>query len=199
MGRKSSAFAMNGATVQPSYKEAGPVRYHPMHDCLSLILRLLTLGATIAAIVAMLKSTQTVPTLLGPHTARWKDFPAFEWFVIGNSIVLVYAALGTLAACLSLFTRRGPLSYTKTAWLTFLCDFICSCALISAGSTALGVAWIGKHGQHSAFWNAVCSTVDRFCDYVQGALIATLCGFIFQALSTVIAASALHNLATHRH
>lgn len=71
-------------------------------------------------------------------------------------------------------------------------------ALMSAGSAALAVAWIGKHGLESSRWNAICPMVDRFCDYVTGALIACLIGWIFMGFSCILAVSALHNLAAHR-
>lgn len=174
------------------------MRHHPMRNCLHLILRVFTAGATAAAVAVILRSTQTVPTPLGPHTARWRDFPAFQWFVFANAIVFIYAVLGTIVACVTQWTRRGPLSYTKSAWLTFFSDFLLSCALMSACSTALGVAWIGKHGQETAYWNAVCPMVGRFCDQVQGALIACVCAFVCLSLCTVMSASALHQLAPHK-
>ncbi|KAG0557721.1 hypothetical protein KC19_11G152500 [Ceratodon purpureus] len=179
-------------------KSVGPVRHHPMHNCLSLILRILTAGATAAAVVVMIEATQTVATPRGPHTARWRDFPAFKWFIVANAVAFVYTALATCVSCLSLCTRRGPLSYRRTAWLTFFVDFAMAGALMSAGSAALAVSWIGKHGQSSAQWYAVCPLVTKFCDYVQGALIACLCAWVFMALSTIVAVSALHNLASHR-
>lgn len=179
-------------------KGMGPVRHHPMHNCLSLVLRVLTACATAAAVVVMLKSTQTVATPVGPHTARWRDFPAFKWFIVANSVAFVYAVLASLVSCLSLCTRRGPLSYRRTAWLTFFVDFALSNAVMSAGSAALAVSWIGKHGLATASWNAVCPLVGKFCDYIQGALIACLCAWVFLALSTIVAVSALHHLASHR-
>jgi len=179
-------------------KRVGPVRHHPMHNCLNLILRVLTACATAAAVVVMLTSTQTVATPIGRHKARWRDFPAFKWFIIANSVVFVYSVLAALVACLGLCTRRGPLSYRRTAWLTFIVDFALAGALMSAGSTALAVSWIGKHGQSSAGWNAACPLVSKFCDYVQGALIACLVGWLFLALSTILDVSALHHLASHR-
>lgn len=146
----------------------------------------------------------------------------------------MYAVLASLVSCLSLCTRRGPLSYRRTAWLTFFVDFVrprpylytlanpfqmrpsmclqfecsgeltgwslqaLSNAVMSAGSAALAVSWIGKHGVATASWNAVCPLVGKFCDYIQGALIACLCAWVFLALSTIVAVSALHHLASHR-
>jgi len=185
--------------MEPVTKSSqGPVRHHPLHNLLTLVLRILTAGATLAAVIVMVKSTQTVTTALGPYTAKWKHVPAFKWFVVANSIVLVYSALGTLVACLSVCTRRGPLSYRGSAWLTFIVDFVMQGLLMSAASAALGVAWIGKHGLPTSRWGAICSTVDHFCDYVTGALIACLIAWVLQALACVVAVSALHKLASHR-
>jgi uncharacterized protein (TIGR01569 family) len=185
--------------MEPVTKSSlGPVRHHPLHNLLTLVLRILTAGATLAAVIVMLKSTQTVATQLGPYTAKWRHVPAFKYFVVANSIVLVYSALGALVACLSVCTRRGPLSYRRSAWLTFLVDFVMQGLLLSAGSAALAVAWIGKHGLPTTRWNPICSAVDYFCDYVTGALIACIIGWVLQALSCVVAVSALHNLASHR-
>ena len=71
-------------------------------------------------------------------------------------------------------------------------------ALISAAAAALAVAWIGKHGQSTAGWSATCGTVDKFCNYIQGAIIASFCGWVFLALSTLLAVSALHHLGRGR-
>lgn len=71
-------------------------------------------------------------------------------------------------------------------------------ALISAAAAALAVAWIGKHGQSTANWSATCGTVSKFCDYIQGAIIASFCGWVFLALSTLLAVSALHHLGRGR-
>jgi uncharacterized protein (TIGR01569 family) len=169
-----------------------------MHNLLSLLLRILTAGATLAAIIVMLKSTQTVATPIGPYTAKWRHVPAFKWFIVANAVVLVYTVLGALLACLSLCTRRGPLSYRRTAWLTFFVDFALQGALMSAGAAALAVSWIGKHGLPSSQWRAICGTVDHFCDYVTGALIACLIGWIFLSLSCFVAVSALHHLSSHQ-
>lgn len=173
-------------------------RHHAFHSCLNLILRLLTAGATAAAVIVMLLANQTHDTPYGFFRGRWRDYPAYKWFIIANSVVFVYAILSAVVAFCALILRRGPLSYSPSAWLTFIVDFLAASALMSAASAALVVALIARHGQSSAGWNSWCGYVSRFCDYAQGAIISSFIGFAFLALSTILAASALHHLAWRR-
>lgn len=201
MGRGSqSAVAMSDPKVVYTGAEVlpGRLRHHAYHTCLNLTLRLLTAAATLSAIVVILKSNQTVITISGYATARWRDFPAFRWLLIANAVVFVYSLLATLVACVAVVARRGPLSYSPSAWLTFIVDFLMASALFSAASAALAVAWIGKHGVPSASWPTTCGVVSKFCDYIQGAIIATFGGWLFLALSTLLAVSALHHLFWRR-
>ena len=69
--------------------------------------------------------------------------------------------------------------------------------LISAASAALAVDLIARKGQ--SIWPTWCNYTSRFCDYAQGAIIASFIGFYFLALSTLLAASALRYLARRRH
>ncbi len=47
-----------------------------------------------------------------------------RWFIVANAVVFVYSVLGALVSLFSICARRGPLSYSPTAWLTFLFDFV---------------------------------------------------------------------------
>jgi len=175
--------------------------HHSYHSGLNLLLRLLQAFATAAAVIVMLLATQTEFTRYGEVRGRWRDYPAYKWFIIANAVVFVYALLATLVACCALIARRGPLSYSPSAWLTFLLDFVAASALMSAASAALAVALIARNGQDlqgQHYWPTFCNYVTRFCDYAQGAIIASFCGFGLLALSTLLAASALHHLAWHR-
>jgi len=172
-------------------------QHHAYHTCLNLLLRILTAAATAAAIIAMLAATQTKRTQFGHFRGRWRDFPAYKWFIIANSVVFVYACFSAVVACFSVIARRGPLSYSGSAGLTFFADFIAACALMSAASATLAVALIARNGQTNTEWNTICNLVSRFCDYAQGAVIASFCGYAFLALSTLLDASALHHLSWH--
>jgi uncharacterized protein (TIGR01569 family) len=65
---------------------------------------------------------------------------------------------------------------------------------MSAAASATTIAWIGYKGQDNARWFSQCGVVRGFCRRVGGALIASYAGWVFLALSTIVAASALHKL-----
>jgi len=184
----------NGAPGVPVYE--APRRAHRAHHCVDFLLRVLTALATGAAIATLLKSNQTVrgPNGVTAARARWNDFGSFKWFLLANAVVCAYSILAALASLLGVCTRRGPLSSTPVAWLTFLVDFLLVNALMSAAASATTIAWIGYKGQSNAQWKAQCGVVRTFCHRVGGALIASYAGWVFLALSTVVAASALHTL-----
>lgn len=172
-------------------------RHHAFYNCLNLFLRILTAVATAAAIIVMLAATETKRTPSGYFRGRWRDYPAYKWFIIANSVVFVYVCFATVVACCSVLVQRGPLSYSGSAVLTFLADFAAASALMSAASATLAVALIARNGQANTDWHTICQLVSRFCDYAQGAVIASFCAFAFLALSTLLDASALHHLAWH--
>lgn len=177
-------------------------RHHSFHSCTNFLLRVLTAASTAAAVIVMLISTQTSDTVYGYFRGRWRDYPAYRWFVIANAMVFVYSVIAAIVACISVIARRGPLSYSPSAWLTLLVDFLAASALMSAASAGLAVALIARNGedlQQVHYWPKLCNYVTRFCDYTQGAIIASFGGFAFLFLSTLLAASALHHLAHRRH
>jgi len=175
-------------------------RHHAFHTCSNLLLRLLTIGATAATIIVLLKSSQTIRTSSGGrNTARWTEFSAFKWLLVANAIVFVYAVIAAIIAFLAVCIRRGPLSYGPSAWLTFLLDFLAASAIMSASSAALAILWIKRNGQPTAGWGATCNYVSKFCDHIQGAIIASFCGWAFLSLSTLLAVAALHHLAMPRY
>lgn len=54
---------------------------------------------------------------------RWSWYNC-RWFIIANAVVFVYAVIAGIIAFFSICIRRGPLSYTASAFLTFLADFV---------------------------------------------------------------------------
>lgn len=188
-GKKGPGGYGNGGAAAAGYAEPNR-KAQRAHHCVNFILRLLTAMAAAAALTTMVKSNQTAPGA----TARWNDFAAFKWFVLANAIVLSYATLAALASLLGVFTRKGPLSSTPLAWLTFLLDFLLVNALMSATAAATTIAWIGRRGQLNAQWPSLCGVVGGFCRRVLGALIASYIAWVLLALSTILAAAAIHRL-----
>lgn len=186
---KGSAYNNPGA----GYDAAPRHRAHRLRHLLNFILRVLTALASAAAIVVIVKSNQTVS--LGGRTlrARWKDFAAFRWFLLANAIICAYSVLAAIASLIGMCIPWGPLSVNPLAWLTFLVDFLLVNALMSAAASATEVAYIGYRGQSSASWAKACPAVGSFCRRVAGALVASYIAWIFLALSTLLAVTAIHN------
>ncbi|KAH8937284.1 hypothetical protein BDL97_16G020300 [Sphagnum fallax] len=179
----------------------GRVRHRPKHNFLNFILRTLTALGTAAAIVTMLLSNEHTTYRGVRLSSKWRSFQAFKWFIVANAVVFVYSVLGALVSLFSICARRGPLSYSPTAWLTFLFDFLLANALVSAASAALAIGWVGKHGVSAPplQWTAVCDEVHKFCNRIEGAIIASFIAWLFLALSAAVAVSSLHNLGRRRN
>jgi uncharacterized protein (TIGR01569 family) len=193
-GTKRAPVYSNGAAGAPYDGR----RAHRAHHCLNFILRVLTALATAAALITLLKANQTVTVGGSTVRARWNDFGAFKWFLLANAIVCAYSILAAIAALLGVCTPRGPFSVSPVAWLTFLVDFLLASALMSAAASATTLAWIGYKGQSTAGWASTCGVVHGFCRRVGGALIASYIGWVFLALSTILAAMAIHRLQRRR-
>lgn len=171
------------------YDEA-PRRAHRKLHCLDFILRVLTAMATAAAIVTLLFSFQTIRGV----RVRWIDFGAFKYLLVANAVVCAYTILAALASLIGVCTRRGPLSSTPIAWLTFLVDLLLANALMAAAAASTTLAWIGNRGESAARWAPNCGAFHRFCTRIGGSLITTYIAWIFLILSTILAAIALHKL-----
>jgi len=158
----------------------------------------MTALATAAAFIVVLESNEHT-TYRGFRVGeRWQSFAAYKWFMVANAIVFVYSVLGATISFCAICVRRGPLSYSPTAWLTFLVDFLLASALISADSAALAVWWVGKYGVVRPRWTGFCHEVHSFCKRVEGAIIVSFIGWLFLSFSVIVAVSSLHALGRRR-
>ncbi|KAI9377706.1 hypothetical protein POPTR_019G100300v4 [Populus trichocarpa] len=134
---------------------------------LSLLLRLIAVGATLAAVIIMATSHEKGTFFAVSYEAKYTDTPAFKYFVIANAIVTVYGFL-------VLFHLPG-----SPLWrLVLALDLVFTMLLISSISAALAVAQVGKNGNSRAGWLPVCGQVTKYCNQVTGALVAGLIALI---------------------
>jgi hypothetical protein len=99
-------------------------RHRPVHACSIFLFRTLTAVATAAAIILLLKSGETTYYHGLKFSQGWRSFDSFKWFLAANAVVFVYSVLGGIISFFAICIRRGPLSFSHTAWLTFLIDFV---------------------------------------------------------------------------
>ncbi|KAH9535653.1 hypothetical protein CY35_17G064700 [Sphagnum magellanicum] len=173
-------------------------RHRPVHACSIFVFRTLTAVATAASIILLLKSGETTYYHSSKVSEGWRSFDSFKWFLAANAVVFVYSVSGATISFFAICFRRGPLSFSHTAWLTFLVDFLLASALISAASAALAVWWVGNNGIYVPRWTAICDEVNAFCKRIEAAIITSFIGWFFLALSAFVAVSSLHHLGRRR-
>ncbi|KAL1365147.1 hypothetical protein HN51_013235 [Arachis hypogaea] len=145
---------------------------------ISLILRLLAFGATVAAVVVMVTSHDSAQVLNLTFTAKYSNEPAFKYFVIAEGIASAYSLI-------VLFTY----SQNSLRRLLLILDLVIAMLLSSSISAAVAIAHVGKKGNNHAGWLPICGQVPKFCDHVSGALVA---GFIAAILYLLIVLSSMH-------
>ncbi|KAG5010601.1 hypothetical protein JHK82_019246 [Glycine max] len=128
---------------------------------LTLFLRFLAIGATIAAVIVMVTSHESTEVFNLTFTAKYSNDPAFKYFVVAEAIACGYSLI-------LLFTC----SQTSLGRLVLILDVVIAMLLTSSVSAALAIAHVGKKGNTHAGWLPICGQVPKFCDHVTGALVA---------------------------
>ncbi|KAK3433102.1 hypothetical protein EUGRSUZ_D00625 [Eucalyptus grandis] len=135
---------------------------------ISLVLRLLAVGSTAAAIAVMVTSHETAKVLNLSFDAKYSYTSAFVYFVIAEAIAGGYSLVSLLLSCKPVFWR-----------LVMMMDVVI--AMLLSSSIQL----------HHAGWLPICGQVPKFCDQLTGALIA---GFVAAAIYLVLLLCSLRSL-----
>ncbi|XWS12651.1 hypothetical protein CRYUN_Cryun37aG0108400 [Craigia yunnanensis] len=131
---------------------------------ITILLRLLALGATLSATVVMVTSHDSADVLNLKFSAKYSNSPTFKYYVIAEAIATGYSLIVLFLSSKSLVWR-----------LIVILDVVIAMLLTSSISAVLAIAQIGKKGNSHAGWLPICGQVPKFCDHVTGALIA---GFV---------------------
>ncbi|RDY13410.1 CASP-like protein 1C3, partial [Mucuna pruriens] len=126
---------------------------------LTLFLRFLAIGATIAAVIVMVTSHDSTEVLNLTFTAKYSNDQAFK----SHSMWI---------------QPYSPLHMFAKFTLAFGSDPRCAMLLSSSVSAALAIGHVGKKGNIHAGWLPICGQVPKFCDHVSGALVAGLAAAI---------------------
>ncbi|KAL3741829.1 hypothetical protein ACJRO7_017320 [Eucalyptus globulus] len=147
---------------------------------ISLVLRLLAVGSTAAAIAIMVTSHETAKVLNLSFDAKYSYTSAFVYFVIAEGIAGGYSLVSLLLSCKPVFWR-----------LVMMMDVVIAMLLSSSISAAVAIGEVGKKGNSHAGWLPICGQVPKFCDQLTGALIA---GFVAAAIYLVLLLCSLRSL-----
>ncbi|CAJ1936472.1 unnamed protein product [Sphenostylis stenocarpa] len=128
---------------------------------LTLFLRFLAIGATLAAVIVMVTSHDSSQVLNLTFTAKYSNEQAFKFFVIAEAIACGYSLILLLT-----------FSQTSLWRLVLILDVVIAMLLSSSVSAAVAIAHVGKKGNTHAGWLPICGQVPKFCNHVTGALVA---------------------------
>ncbi|KAJ8763810.1 hypothetical protein K2173_003592 [Erythroxylum novogranatense] len=154
---------------------------------LTLLIRLIALGATLAASIIMATSRETGSFFSVSYEAKYTDTPAFKYFVIANGVVSVYGFLVLFLPSESMLWR-----------LVVALDAVFTMLLTSGISAALAIAYVGKKGNSQAGWLPICGQVPKYCDKVTGALASGFVGVITYNMLLLYSIHTLFNPLVHK-
>ncbi|KAL1810554.1 hypothetical protein DCAR_0730260 [Daucus carota subsp. sativus] len=157
--------------------------------CVNVVLRLVCLISTVAALSLMVTakqdSTISVFGLTVPVRSKWSFSDSFQ-YLVGVTAAVAFHSLVQLLYNMSMILRKSlVISSRKYLWLLFAVDQVLAYALMSAGSAASGVTNLNRTGiRHSALPN-FCKPLSRFCNRVAVSIGLTFFSWLLLATSTV--------------
>ncbi|KAJ1266757.1 hypothetical protein BS78_07G002600 [Paspalum vaginatum] len=160
--------------------------------CLGVIdflLRVAAFGATLAAAI----STGTADERLSVFTqffqfhARFDDFPAFTFFLVGNAVASGYLVL-SLPFSASCVVRPKA---TGVRLFLLLCDVVVMALLAAAGAAAAAIVYVAHSGNLRANWVPICMQFHGFCQRTSGAVVAAFLAVLVFIVLVLMAACAL--------
>ncbi|KAJ9700108.1 hypothetical protein PVL29_005778 [Vitis rotundifolia] len=155
------------------------------YTALDVVLRILLLLSTVAAVVVMVTGVETklvsvpgVPVLV-PNKAKFQNSPALIYFVAALSVVGLYSIISTLGSFLLI---AKPSCSTKAILHLAIWDVLMLGLAASATGTAGGVAYIGLKGNSHVGWTKVCNVYGKFCRHVGSSVAVALFASILLVL-----------------
>ncbi|KAK1274767.1 hypothetical protein QJS04_geneDACA011723 [Acorus gramineus] len=153
------------------------------------ILRVIAIGAILAAIITMVTTDETLPffTQLFQFHASYDQMPAFMFFVIGNAIAGGYLVL---SLCYSMFTIIRP-RLVGARLLLLIFDTLMMALTTAAASSAAAIVYLAHNGNASANWVGICQQFQNFCQRTSGAVVASFVAVVIFMFLIVMSALSL--------
>eukprot|EP01018_Ginkgo_biloba_P017216 Gb_12162 [translate_table: standard] len=164
-------------------------RSHGSVGIFELLLRLLAVGATLAAAIVMGTNTQTISLLTLQLRAKYSYSAALKFFVVANAIACAYSFLSLPITALKVLKKHSPIG---TKFVLFLFDLVMVALVMAGASAATAIAYVGHKGNSHTRWAPICDTFDRFCDHVGGALVSSFIAVVIFMILTILSAFSLY-------
>nr|P0DH80.1 RecName: Full=Casparian strip membrane protein 1; Short=PtCASP1 [Pinus taeda] len=157
---------------------------------LDFLLRLLAIGATLSAAIAMGTNNETLKffTQFFQFNARFYNLSAFIYFVIANATVGLYLLL---SLPFSIFDIVRPRAAAFRVLLIFF-DTVMVAVCTSGAAAATAIMYVARRGNTKTNWFSICQQFNSFCDQATGALGASFAAVVLLILLVLLSASTLH-------
>ncbi|KAJ3681547.1 hypothetical protein LUZ60_016036 [Juncus effusus] len=150
------------------------------------LLRIVAFGATLAAAIATGTSNETLGffTQFFQFRARFDDFPAFTFFVVGNALAAAYLVLSLPFSAVTIM--RPHVAGLRILLLIF--DLVMVTLTTAAASSAAAIVYLAHKGNARANWVAICQQFNGFCERTSGAVIGSFIAVVIFMLLVIMSA-----------
>ncbi|XP_041007846.1 CASP-like protein 2A1 isoform X1 [Juglans microcarpa x Juglans regia] len=169
--RATSPMEVMGPRDEKEYEEEGSVS-SAMRTAETL-LRLVPVGLCVAALVVMLKNSQTNDF----GSISYSDLGAFrcsfccnfidKYLVHANGICAGYSLLSAIIVAMP---RPSTMS---SAWTFFFLDQVLTYAILAAGAVSLELLFLAYKGDAVVTWSAACGSFGGFCLKATASVVIT--------------------------
>jgi len=192
----TSGYTQNKARADGNRDTGGVSPSQKSLFAVDSILRLLAIGATLAAAIVMGTNKQTVAvplplgpggaSVLAPLSAKYHYSPAFIFFVVANAIACGYTVLSLIPSVAGKLAARSGAHAPASAFLLAVADLVMVALVMAGASAAAAIAYVGYKGNSHTQWLKICDNFDRFCHHTAGAIASSFVGVIILLILTVI-------------
>nr|P0DI28.1 RecName: Full=CASP-like protein 2U2; Short=PaCASPL2U2 [Pteridium aquilinum subsp. aquilinum] len=159
----------------------------------SIGIRFLTSCVSIASLILLLKSKQTVQVSVGldyvTQQVKYSDTSAFVYLVFSDILVAVYCIVVLVGLIPAALGKSHPGKAGQ--WAIFIFDQVLAYVLLAAASSATEVAYLADKGMAKTSWEAVCPRFAHFCHTVMASISLSFVAVLLLALLAVVSASGL--------
>ncbi|KAL5738423.1 hypothetical protein ACOSP7_031184 [Xanthoceras sorbifolium] len=140
------------------------------------MLRLLPMILCVAALILMLKNSQTNDF----GSLSYSNLGAFRYLVHANGICAGYSLLAAIIAAMP-----RPLTMSQ-AWTFFFLDQVLTYLILGAGAVATEVLYLAEKGDTTITWSAACGSFGGFCHKAKASVVITFIAVICYAVISMI-------------
>lgn len=176
MTDKSVAPADNGSSPVVDHEQRGGDDTGSAMRSVETLLRLLPVGLCVAALVLMLKDSETNDF----GSLSYSNIGAFRYLVHANGICAGYSLLAAVVAAVP-----RP-STMPRAWTFFLLDQLLTYVILAAGAVSTEVVYLAYKGDEAITWSETCGSYGGFCKKATASVAITFVVGICYALLSLM-------------